>query len=134
MSWRRDEEEEDEELDDELSPPLEDDEEDVEYLVLVDDWLSVRTSVPKSVQSSHSSSSAPSTFVVVSDELFAPHISHWGIPDGSGGAGINRVPHDAVPRLAGQRTPSAGAGEHVRAQNLDPRGQDLQRRAYRLRV
>lgn len=83
MSRRREDDEEDdeEELDDPEDPPdeEEDDDEDVEYFVLVEElWVS-RTSVPKSVQSSHSSSSAPSTFVVVSEGLSAPHISHWGI-------------------------------------------------------
>jgi hypothetical protein len=54
--------------------------EDVEYLLVVDpdDW--VVTSVPNSVQSEQSSSSAPSTLVVVSDDCSAPHISHWAIP------------------------------------------------------
>ena len=75
MSCRR-EEEEDEELeeDDDPEDPPEDDE--VEYFVLVEDDSVCRTSVPNSVQSSHSSNSAPSTFVVVSEGLSAPHISH----------------------------------------------------------
>jgi hypothetical protein len=52
----------------------------VEYLLDPDDEESVFTSVPKSVHSSQSSSSAPSTFVVVSDDPSAPHISHCAIP------------------------------------------------------
>ncbi|GAA0658700.1 hypothetical protein GCM10009019_23860 [Salarchaeum japonicum] len=50
--------------------------EDVEYLVDVadDDW--VFTSVPKSAQSSQTSSSAPSTLMVLGDAVSAPHISH----------------------------------------------------------
>jgi hypothetical protein len=52
----------------------------VEYLLDPDDEDSVLTSVPKSVHSSQSSSSAPSTFVVVSDDPSAPHISHCAIP------------------------------------------------------
>jgi len=91
MSCRREDEEEDEELEeDDPEDPPEDDE--VEYFVLVDDDSVCRTSVPKSVQSSHSSNSAPSTFVVVSEGLSAPHISHWGIPRRSGGDRINRAP------------------------------------------
>jgi hypothetical protein len=72
-----DEDDEDDDEDDE-------DEDDVEYFVEDELPESVRTSVPKSVQSSQSCSSAPSTFVVVSDGLSAPHISHWGIPTRSG--------------------------------------------------
>ena len=48
----------------------------VEYfvdVVLVD---SVLTSVPKSEHSSHTSSSAPSTFTVLGVDVSAPHISH----------------------------------------------------------
>jgi hypothetical protein len=52
---------------------------DVEYFVELELPESVRTSVPKSVQLSQSWSSAPSTFVVVSDAFSAPHISHCGI-------------------------------------------------------
>jgi hypothetical protein len=72
----------------ELEPPepaleldeLEDDEEELELLVeyfvevLEDCW--VFTSVPKSAQSSQTSSSAPSTFTVFGDAVSAPHISH----------------------------------------------------------
>jgi hypothetical protein len=71
----------------------EDDEDDeVEYFVEDELLDSVRTSVPKSVQLSQSSSSAPSTFVVVSDELSAPHISHWGMLVRSGRPGIKGAP------------------------------------------
>jgi hypothetical protein len=55
------------------------DDEEVEYFVDPDEEDSVRTSVPNCLQSSHSCSSAPSTFVVVSEARSAPHISHWGI-------------------------------------------------------
>ncbi|GAB6878092.1 hypothetical protein JCM17823_03660 [Halorubrum gandharaense] len=48
----------------------------VEYLLPAEEVDSSRTSVPKSVQELHSSSSAPSTFVVVSEAWSAPHISH----------------------------------------------------------
>jgi hypothetical protein len=82
----------------ELDPdPDEDDEldeEDVEYFVDVLDSDSVRTSVPKSVQLSQSSSSAPSTFVVVSDDFSAPHISHWGMTTPNPLPQINHVPTD----------------------------------------
>ena len=84
----------------------EDDEEDeVEYFVEDELLDSVRTSVPKSVQLSQSSSSAPSTFVVVSDELSAPHISHWGILDRSGRPGIKGAP------LKRDRTTRPGTAE-----------------------
>ncbi len=49
----------------------------VEYFVdveLEDCW---RTSVPNSVHSLQTSSSAPSIFTVVGDCVSAPHISHW---------------------------------------------------------
>jgi hypothetical protein len=89
MSRRRDPPDDgDEAADDED----EDDEDDVEYFVEDELLDSVRTSVPKSVQLSQSSSSAPSTFVVVSDELSAPHISHWGISVRSGRPGIKGTP------------------------------------------
>jgi len=93
--WRReDDEDEDEEP---ALPELdeEDEDEEVEYFVEVEEELSVRTSVPKSEQSEHSSSSAPSTFVVVSDAFSAPHISHWGIHRPSAVCGIKRVPPPA---------------------------------------
>jgi hypothetical protein len=48
----------------------------VEYFVDDEELDSVRTSVPNSLQSSHSCSSAPSTFTVVSDGCSLPHISH----------------------------------------------------------
>jgi hypothetical protein len=81
MSRRRelddcdDSDDEDEEDDEDLP-----DEDEVEYLLEELDDDSVRTSVPKSLQSSQRSSLAPSTLTVVSDDLEAPHISHWGIP------------------------------------------------------
>jgi hypothetical protein len=37
--------------------------------------------VPKSAQSSHTSSSAPSTFTVFGEDVSAPHISHWTMTD-----------------------------------------------------
>jgi hypothetical protein len=58
-------------------PPLDEELLPVEYLVevlLPESW--VRTSVPKSVQFSQTSSSAPSTFTVLGDDVSAPHISH----------------------------------------------------------
>jgi len=65
-------------------PDAEDEDEDdavpelelVEYLLPAELLGSSRTSVPKSVQELHSSNSAPSTFVVVSEACSAPHISH----------------------------------------------------------
>ncbi|GAA0218222.1 hypothetical protein GCM10009000_036400 [Halobacterium noricense] len=96
MSRRRPDDDDDEDDDEELAESDEDDEdEEVEYFVDVEEELSVRTSVPKSEQSEHSSSSAPSTFVVVSDAFSAPHISHWGIPRPSAVCGIKRVPPPA---------------------------------------
>lgn len=75
--------------DPELAPPLADpddpdpellpEELPVEYFVEELELLSVRTSVPKSAQSSHTSSSAPSTFTVFGEDVPAPHISHWTI-------------------------------------------------------
>lgn len=67
-----DDEDEDDDEDDRLAFP----DEDVEYFVddEDDDW--VRTSVPNPLQSPQSWSSAPSTFVVVSEDFSAPHISH----------------------------------------------------------
>ncbi|ELY63979.1 hypothetical protein C489_18067 [Natrinema versiforme JCM 10478] len=62
---------------DDWPPPLEEDELDpVEYFV---DELELEvslTSVPKSVQSEHTSSFAPSTLMVFGDDVSAPHISH----------------------------------------------------------
>jgi len=51
----------------------------VEYFVDELELCWVRTSVPKSAQSSHTSSSAPSTFTVFGEDVSAPHISHWTI-------------------------------------------------------
>jgi hypothetical protein len=66
----------DEELLDELELELL-----VEYLVEVcEDPPCGLTSVPKSVQFSQTSSSAPSTLIVFADDVSAPHISHWTIP------------------------------------------------------
>jgi hypothetical protein len=56
----------------ELDDPLDD----VEYFVEVDDESSVLTSVPKSVHSSQTSSSAPSIFTRLGEETSLPHISH----------------------------------------------------------
>lgn len=84
MSRRRRVDDDDEEDDDEEAedPP---EEEDVEYFVDPEEPDDpVRTSVPKPLQPSQSSNSAPSTFVVVSEDFSAPHISHWGIPDVAG--------------------------------------------------
>jgi hypothetical protein len=77
------------------------DDEDVEYFVdpVLED--SVRTSVPNSVQSSHNCSSAPSTFVVVSDDLSAPHISHWGMQ--------RRWPPPRIKRAPTSRSPDPSA-------------------------
>jgi len=77
MSRRRpppEEDDPDEELldDEELDDPLED----VEYFVDVDEVSSVLTSVPKSVHSSQTSSSAPSILTRLGDETSLPHISH----------------------------------------------------------
>ncbi|ELZ60169.1 hypothetical protein C458_05879 [Haloferax sp. ATCC BAA-644] len=67
-----DEEEDDPEEREEFEP----DEEEVEYFVLALEVDSVRTSVPNSAQSSHSCSSAPSTFTVFREAWSEPHISH----------------------------------------------------------
>ena len=64
----------------------------VEYLLDPDDEDSVLTSVPNSVHSSQSSSFAPSTFVVVSDDCSAPHISHWAIRIDTVSHGIKHAP------------------------------------------
>jgi hypothetical protein len=79
MSRRRrfDEPSDEDEDDEEEAFP---DDEEVEYLLDAEEDDSVRTSVPKSLHSSQRSSLAPSTLTVVSDDLEAPHISHWGIP------------------------------------------------------
>jgi hypothetical protein len=67
---------EDEELDELLDDDPDDPLDDVEYFVDVDEESSVLTSVPKSVHSSHTSSSAPSIFTRLGDETSLPHISH----------------------------------------------------------
>jgi hypothetical protein len=77
---RRVDDDEDEDEDDEDEDDAFPDDDEVEYLLDELDDDSVRTSVPKSLQSSQRSSSAPSTLTVVSDDFEAPHISHWGIP------------------------------------------------------
>ncbi|EMA12994.1 hypothetical protein C436_11293 [Haloarcula marismortui ATCC 33800] len=64
------------ELDEEDELDDEDEEDDVEYFVDVDDVSSVLTSVPKSVHSSQTSSSAPSILTRFGDETSVPHISH----------------------------------------------------------
>jgi hypothetical protein len=85
----RDPEDDDEDDDeDELDP----EELLVEYFVDVLELLSVLTSVPKSTQLSHTSSSAPSTFTVFGEDVSAPHISHWTIPTVSPRPRINRTP------------------------------------------
>jgi hypothetical protein len=77
---RRVEEDPPESPDDEDELPDPDPDEEVEYFVEVDEEVVV-TSVPNSVQSSQSSNSAPSTFVVVSEARSAPHISHCGMEE-----------------------------------------------------
>jgi hypothetical protein len=105
MSRRRREPPEDDPPDVDEDDDEDDEDDEVEYFVEDELLDSVRTSVPKSVQLSQSSSSAPSTFVVVSDELSAPHISHWGIPVRSGRPGIKGAPlktdRTTRPRTAG---------------------------------
>jgi hypothetical protein len=59
---------EDEELDDEPDP--------VEYFVDPPEELCCFTSVPNSVHSSQTSSSAPSIFTVFGELVSVPHISH----------------------------------------------------------
>jgi hypothetical protein len=51
----------------------------VEYLVDVLDVSWVVTSVPNSVHSSQTSSSAPSIFTRFGEAVSVPHISHWTI-------------------------------------------------------
>jgi hypothetical protein len=77
MSRRRREDPPAEDDDSELLPLEEDDE--VEYFVELEDEDSWRTSVPKSAQSPHTSSSAPSIFTVFGSATVVPHISHWTI-------------------------------------------------------
>ncbi|EMA25016.1 hypothetical protein C435_03044 [Haloarcula marismortui ATCC 33799] len=64
------------ELDEEDELDDDDEEDDVEYFVDVDDVSSVLISVPKSVHSSQTSSSAPSILTRFGDETSVPHISH----------------------------------------------------------
>ncbi|RKD97903.1 hypothetical protein ATJ93_0901 [Halopiger aswanensis] len=63
-----------------VPPELEADEDDelepVEYFVDEPELEVCLTSVPKSVQSAHTSSFAPSTLMVFGDDVSAPHISH----------------------------------------------------------
>jgi hypothetical protein len=66
--------------DDDVEPlPVGEDDDDVEYFVELEDEDSWRTSVPKSAQSPHTSSSAPSIFTVFGSATVVPHISHWTI-------------------------------------------------------
>ncbi|ELY95964.1 hypothetical protein C484_03214 [Natrialba taiwanensis DSM 12281] len=73
-----------EDEDDELVPleadppdwPSELEDDPVEYLVDVFELEGCLTSVPKSVQSAHTSNFAPSTLMVFGDDVSAPHISH----------------------------------------------------------
>ena len=84
MSERRDdpaELDEDEVLDDDELLDDEDDPDDpVEYFVDVLDESACVTSVPKSVHSSQTSSSAPSIFTRFGELVSVPHISHWTGP------------------------------------------------------
>jgi hypothetical protein len=80
MSRRRREDPPDEDEDEEPPPDDEDEDDEVEYFVELDDEDSWRTSVPKSAQSPHTSSSAPSIFTVFGSATVVPHISHWTIP------------------------------------------------------
>jgi hypothetical protein len=57
-------------------PELPDEELLVEYFVDVEELSSVVTSVPKSVHSSQTSSSAPSIFTRFGEATSFPHISH----------------------------------------------------------
>jgi len=71
----------DDELDDDpalaVDPDDELDDDPVEYFVEVVE-VSVRvTSVPNSVHSSQTSSSAPSIFTRLGEAISVPHISHW---------------------------------------------------------
>jgi hypothetical protein len=70
-----------EELDDELDAVEEDDPDEdeldpVEYFVDAPEELCCFTSVPNSVHSSQTSSSAPSIFTVFGEFVSVPHISH----------------------------------------------------------
>jgi hypothetical protein len=67
----------DPDVDEEDADPLESDEsDDVEYFVDVLELVSCLTSVPKSVHSSQTSSSAPSIFTRFGELVSVPHISH----------------------------------------------------------
>src|SRR6056297_592800 len=84
---------------DPVEPPVDPPEEpevplldEVEYLLVLEEDSWVSTVVPNPWQFSQSSSSAPSTFVVVSDVSSAPHISHWGILTANVRPGINHTP------------------------------------------
>jgi hypothetical protein len=76
MSDRRRDPPEDPPDDEDDEESLDPSDEEVEYFVAVelDSW--VFTSVPKSVQLSQTSSSAPSTLIVLGLAVSAPHISH----------------------------------------------------------
>jgi hypothetical protein len=77
MSWRRPPPDEELVLLLELPPDEEDPELPVEYFVEVElELSSVLTSVPKSVQLSQTSSSAPSILTRFGLEVSVPHISH----------------------------------------------------------
>jgi hypothetical protein len=78
--FRREDPPDEPEAPEELDEDPDDEDEEVEYFVDVEDDDSWRTSVPKSAQSSQTSSSAPSTFTVFGCATFVPHISHWTIP------------------------------------------------------
>lgn len=73
---------------------------DVEYFVEVLEEDDVCTSVPNSVQSSHTSSSAPSTLTVFGFAVSAPHISHWTMRRSYRAPRINYTP--PVVRLSTQ--------------------------------
>jgi hypothetical protein len=107
MSRRRRDEPPDDEEDDEPDEPDEPevpDDDEVEYFVDPDVEDSVRTSVPNPLQSSQSWSSAPSTFVAVSVERSAPHISHWGMPRRRPSPVIKGTT-ERIPRAPGRRVP-----------------------------
>jgi hypothetical protein len=112
MSRRRDPDDGEEDGDDEDEDEDVPDEDEVEYLLEELDDDSVRTSVPKSLQSSQRSSLAPSTLTVVSDDLEAPHISHWGIPPCSRARGIKGAPGRA--RSGARSTVTATATRDAR--------------------
>jgi len=101
----------DDPLDPELPPELPDPLElpdPVEYFVEVVVDPSWRTSVPKSVHSSQTSNSAPSTFTVLGEDVSAPHISHWTMPDRWQRPPINRTPAARGSRPVGPVVAPAG--------------------------